>query len=175
MNQWKAYVKQGIHEKVLEEWREKIDTHRTTELLRYKQGPKWEKYIDGSWGAKCLFKFRVGDWDMGYKRVHWKGEEALGCRLCGDGPESVEHLILSCDKVAQIRNPWILKHGAVDIGDIARTEPTRATSKLLGIMDIDTECAYHQGTKVFLCSIVEIIARSPFEIVPKYLFFSPEH
>ena len=81
-----------------------VRSQQSLENLVGKQQPMWDGYLDGSRGASALFKLRVGDWDMGRKRRHWQGEADEVCRLCGDGLESIVHLVQVCKVMKENMN-----------------------------------------------------------------------
>ena len=56
LQQWKAYVKTRVAAYMQRNWLQVVSESRTLEVLLFKHEPKWEPYIDGSWGGKCLFK-----------------------------------------------------------------------------------------------------------------------
>ena len=93
--------------------------------------------MDGSWGAKCLFKFRVGDWDMSAKRFHWMGEEALKCRLCKRHLETIVHCLFECDEASRLSNPFIEGIGRADLVEVWRRDKEEAAALMLGLIDGD--------------------------------------
>ena len=68
-------------------------------VLKYKNKPKWEGYLNGNEGGRALFKLRAGDWDMWDRRKKWDQLSNKLCRLCSNKDKSSSHLLTECEMI----------------------------------------------------------------------------
>ena len=110
---WKSYVKNCLDLIVCRQWQEGVEEKESLVWLRRKENPQWETYLNGSAGAKALFKLRTNDWDCWLRRKSRDGERQQ-CRLCGTGEESNLHIVGSCPYTAE----WLNRGDAVWGADV---------------------------------------------------------
>jgi len=82
-----------------------MERKSSTYLYRLgKEGICWEHYHNGDWASTLLLRARAGALDT--REMEWKigGEGVdLTCGLCGEGEETLEHVLLDCEGLADLR------------------------------------------------------------------------
>ena len=133
LHRWKQGVKRTIWEQYKTDWSITTHTMSTLDILRHKEGPSWEGYLDGSWGGKCLFKLRAGDWNMWTRRRHWRTQQEPECKLCHKEVETATHVIGECQCISSQRNKLIETLGLVQLARTWLQSPQQGAALLLGV------------------------------------------
>ena len=102
---WKMYIKKSVYNKEMRDWRTNMKKSSCSRVLKYKNKPKWEGYLNGNEGGRALFKLRAGDCD---RRKQWDQLSNKLYRLCSKEVESISHLLTECELIWK---PEVVKRG----------------------------------------------------------------
>ena len=93
-------IKNKIKEEGYEAWRRGIEAKSTLKWYKGKLEIRKEDMYDGDWGGKLLFKARSGSLEVNGKN---RERDKQGCKLCGEEKETIDHLIIECEKFDEER------------------------------------------------------------------------
>ena len=92
----------------LDKWKSSANNKQTLRYYKYKEKPGKEKFYNGSWKSKALFRARTDSLDINARK---RGQSAdQHCNKCintTNALESLEHVLLECDQYEAPRDIWI--------------------------------------------------------------------
>ena len=82
-------------------WREEMERRTTLELYRHKREFGDEGIYENGWGSVLLFRCRTNTLMLGWRARFQNGD--VSCVLCGADEETIEHFVLQCESLAEVR------------------------------------------------------------------------
>ena len=85
-------------------WRSGIEKKSTLKWYSRKQKPGRIEWHVGDWGSKLLFKARTGTLELNGRN---RDEQEQSCGLCEGVKETVEHMVVVCDRYEEERRQLV--------------------------------------------------------------------
>ena len=98
-------IKKKIEGNGLERWTAGMREKSSMKWYRRKQKPEEIRWHVGDWGSKLLFKARTGTLEV--KGRNRDDQQDKNCSFCVGEKETIEHLIVECDKYNEQRRRLI--------------------------------------------------------------------
>ena len=102
----KEQIKKKIDEWDTEQWREAMESKSTLGIYRqYKTNIKEEKWFLNNNKANIMMKARSNTLKLSWRE--FGTESAKICKLCGEEIETLEHFLLYCDRLQEVRSGYL--------------------------------------------------------------------
>jgi len=98
-------IRQVVDEAELNRWKVEIEGKSSLQFYRMKERIGGEHYTSG-WGSKLLFLARTNTINLNWRARFWEGD--VNCPLCTDREETLEHFLLKCPALENMRREFNL-------------------------------------------------------------------
>ena len=102
-------------------WRGELESRSTLDYYRQGKSEIREERYDNGWGSRLVFMVRSNTLRLGWRRRFTGGETV--CGVCGEGEESLEHFLVDCREMMEVRERYgvgtvgeAMGFGGVDLG-----------------------------------------------------------
>ena len=113
---WKKIINGSIADLGLEKWKRGMVGKSTLHWYARKEKPEMERCYDGSPNSTLLFKARTQSLEVNARTYRWSETGSKMCGVCGDGDETVEHVMVECGGYDEMREEFKMR----SIGNLGR-------------------------------------------------------
>ena len=102
----KEQIKKKINEWDTKQWREGMESKSTLNIYReYKMDIREEAWFLNNHKANIMMKARSNTLKLNWRE--FGTESAKICKLCSEGIETLEHFLIDCDRLQELRSRYL--------------------------------------------------------------------